>query len=240
MSSPKRVKPLENLPDADAVKSFLLAYPDFFEDNRTLLDELSIPHGAGGGTVSLVERQVSALRQKNLVLERKLKELIEVARDNDELVKKIHDLTLALMATTTAEDALSVVEQHLRTAFAADNSVLVLFAEIAAFKDLPKMRFVRQVSRNDEAVKPFETFLQTAKPRCGQIRDSQRHYLYQQDADDIGSAALIPLGESAGLGMLAVGSRDSDHFHAGMSTDYLSRIGEVVTAVLERLRRPGD
>ncbi len=237
MSSLKSAKTVDSLPDEDAVKAYLLTYPDFFEDNRALLDSLKIPHGGGTGTVSLVERQVATLRQKNLVLDRKLKELVEVARDNDRLVGRIHALTLALMQTSDTQAALGVIEEQLRTAFSADNAVMVLFSEIDAFAALPKMRFVRSISRNDAAIQTFETFLTSARPRCGQIRDSQRSFLFGQDADDIGSAALLPLGESASLGLLAIGSGDGKHFHAGMSTDFLLRIGEVVTAVLERSRR---
>lgn len=237
MSSLKSAKSLESLPDEEAVKAYLLTYPDFFEDNRALLDSLKVPHGTGGGTVSLVERQVATLRQKNLVLDRKLKELVAVARDNDRLVGKIHALTLELVQTQDAKSALGVIEEQLRTAFSADNAVMVLFSEIESFAALPKIRFVRSISRNDPAIGSFETFLTSARPRCGQIRDSQRTFLYGQDADDIGSAALLPLGANASLGLLAIGSRDAKHFHAGMSTDFLVRIGEVVTAVLERARR---
>ena len=86
----------------------------------------------------------------------------------------------------------------------------------------------------DEALGPFGTFLNGSGARCGRIRDSQRSFLFQNDADDIGSAALVPLGEGAEIGFLAVGSVDSDHFHPGMSLDFLTRLGELVTGSLKR------
>lgn len=40
---------------------------------------------------------------------------------------------------------------------------------------------------------------------------------------------LIPLGERAGLGLLAIASHDTERYLPTMSTDYLVRIGEIVT-----------
>lgn len=236
MSSQPAKNNQTELPDAEAVKAYLRAYPDFFEDNRALLDTLQIPHGSGGGTVSLVERQVATLRQKNLSLDRKLRELIDVARTNDGLVQKIHDLTLALILAETPAAALGAIEEHLRTSFAADHAVMVLFNDNDGFAELPRSRFLRQIERAAQEVKPFDTFLASAKPRCGQIRDSQRMFLFANDADEVGSAALIPLGAKARMGFVAIGSNSSDHFHPAMSTDFLLRLGEVVTTVLARCR----
>ena len=60
----------------DAVHDYLLHNPDFFERHAELLGTLRLPHQSGAA-VSLVERQVSVLRQKDLKHERKLKELLE-------------------------------------------------------------------------------------------------------------------------------------------------------------------
>ena len=56
------------------------------------------------------------------------------------------------------------------------------------------------------------------------------------------SLALIPLrsGEAGStapaFGMLVLASMDPQRFHGGMGTDFLSRIGEVASAALSRLR----
>ncbi len=197
---------------------------------------MRLSHSSGGGTVSLIERQVTTLRQKNLKLDRQLRELISVARDNDKLVEKIHRLTLALMQANDSNDALDIVESHLRTAFSADQSVMVLYSGIDSFKKLPESRFLRLVSRQSENLGPFETFLASNRPRCGQVRDSQRDFLFGVGTDEVGSAALMPLGSEANLGFLAIGSTDGEHFHPAMSTDFLVRIGEIVAVVLEQFR----
>ncbi|MEJ2255552.1 MAG: DUF484 family protein [Woeseiaceae bacterium] len=216
-----------------AVHDFLAAHPDFFERHSTLLSSLNLPH-ASGGTVSLVERQVAVLRQKEFKLERQLKELIGVARENDVLAAKIHELTMRLLAAGDLGSTVAAIEEALRSGFRTDQAVLVLFGDPDEFGDVNAGRFFRVVPRDDEALMPFRTFLEGTSARCGQMRDPQRNFLFHQDANEIGSAALVPLGEGSGIGFLAVGSKDSDRFHPGMSIDFLTRLGDLVAGSLKR------
>jgi len=217
----------------DAVHDFLEDNPDFFERHGALLNSLRLPHVAGG-TVSLVERQVSMLRQKDLKLERKLKELLEVARANDALVGKIHDLALLLLAAADLPATLKCIEESLRSGFGADQSILVLFGDPGMFEGIDIGRFFRPLERDDEALKAFDTFLQGSGPRCGQIRDVQREFLFGRETDEIGSTALVRLGKKSEIGFLAIGSADAERFHPGISIDFLSRLGELITEALRR------
>ena len=216
-----------------AVHDYLAEHPDFFERHGALLGSLQLPHVAGGA-VSLVERQVSVLRQKDLKLERKLKDLLEVARANDSLAEKIHHLALSLIAADDLSSTLTIIEESLRTGFDANQSILVLFGNPELFKDVKAGRFFLPVERGDEAVKAFDTFLDGSGPRCGQVRDTQRDFLFGKETDEIGSAALIPLGQKSATGFLAIGSGDADRFHPGMSIDFLTRLGELVAEALNR------
>lgn len=233
MSTQAKTEFVEEELSEQAVHDFLAAHPDFFERHSTLLSSLQLPH-ASGGAVSLVERQVSVLRQKELKLERQLRELIEVARENDILAAKIHELALRLLAADDLGKTIAAVEEALRSGFKADQAVLVLFGNENAFEDIKAGRFFRVIDRNDEALGPFSTFLEGTSARCGRIRDSQRRFLFHQDADEIGSAALVPLGAGPEIGFLAVGSKDSDRFHPGMSIDFLTRLGDLVAGSLKR------
>ena len=163
-----------------------------------------------------------------------LKELLDVARENDTLSAKIHELTLHLLAADDLGKTIAAVEEALRSGFKADQAVLVLFGQAGAFDDIDAGRFFRVVKRGDDDLKPFQTFLEGTSARCGKIRDSQREFLFHQDADEIGSAALVPLGDGAEIGFLAVGSADSDRFHPGMSIDFLTRLGDLVAGSLKR------
>ena len=233
MSTQRKPEYLEDEIPEQAVCDYLEANPDFFERHGALLNSLHIPHGAGGA-VSLVERQVSMLRQKELKLQRQLKELIEVARANDVLSEKIHRMTLELLTASDLPSTVAAVEEAMRSGFGADQSVLVLFGDPALFSDVAGGRFFRVVERDDPVLKPFETFLKGNGPRCGQARDSQRSFLFHGDADEVGSLALVPLGNKSAIGFLAIGSNDVDRFHPGMSIDYLSRVGDLVACALKR------
>lgn len=233
MSTQRKAEFVEEEMSEQAVHDYLSAHPDFFERHSRLLNALQLPH-ASGGTVSLVERQVSMLRQKELKLERKLKDLIEVARENDVLAAKMHELTLRLLAADELARTIAAIEEALRSGFSADQAVLVLFGEPEAFGDIDAGRFFRVVKRDDEALQPFSTFLNGSGARCGRIRDSQRAFLFHSDADEIGSAALVPLGDGSEIGFLAVGSADSERFHPGMSIDFLARLGQLVAGSLKR------
>jgi uncharacterized protein YigA (DUF484 family) len=217
----------------EAICGYLAAHPDFFERNPKLLGKLRIPHETGG-TVSLVERQVSMLRQKEVKLERQLKELIQVARDNDLLAAKIHRLAIHLFGADGLDATVTAVEEAMRSGFGADHAVLVLFGNPDSFDDVDAGRFFRAVQRDDEALRPFATFLKGSSPRCGQVRDAQLSFLFHDHADDIGSVALVPLGNKASIGFLAIGSVDSNRFHPGMSIDFLTRVGDLIAGALNR------
>jgi hypothetical protein len=219
----------------NSVADFLQTNPDFFERNTQLLTKLRLPHVRDtAATVSLVERQVEVLRERNQALERKLKELLDVARANDALADRIHRLSQRLIRSRTLLDSINAIETALREDFDAMNSVLVLFLEEARALEPEAGRFLRVARPGDDEIKSFESLLSAGKPRCGQVRDSQRDYLFGKEAIAIGSVALAPLGQKGTLGILAIGASDAERFHPGMSTEFLLRIGELVTYALMR------
>ncbi len=233
MSTQRKPKFMEEDLTEDAVHDYLQANPDFFEQHGDLLSSLRLPH-VSGAAVSLVERQVSVLRQRDLKLERKLKDIIKVARVNDALSAKMHQLTLHLLAAENISETLEAIEVALRTGFNADLSVLVLFGDPSNFENVKVGRFFKPVDRQTESLKAFSTLLKGNNPRCGQVRDSQRDFLFGKETDEVGSAALVPLGKKSELGFLAIGSADANRFHPGMSMDFLSRLGDLVAEALKR------
>jgi hypothetical protein len=214
--------------EEDAIAAYLQHNPDFFERHQALLLRLRVPHARGGSTISLVERQIEVLREKHAALEGKLAELVSVARANDAIADKLHRFTRKLLRAGSRAEAVAFIEASLREDFDAfHGGVLMLIGD---YPDLAPQRFVRTIPPDDAGLKPFETLFTSGKPRCGQVRDTQREFLFGQDANDIGSVALVPLGEkSAPLGVLALGSTDRDRFHPGMSTEFLARMADLIT-----------
>ena len=221
--------PLTEPVSEDSIADYLKGHPDFFERHAPLVLGLKLPHRAGGATISLVERQVSMLRTRNTQLERQLKDLVAVAKQNDALAEKIHQLCLKLMRAPTLVQRLERLETGLREDFAAERAVLVLFA--AAPAEALRDGFVRRMDPDDPDVRPFAAFLRAAKPRCGPLRDRQKN-VFERDAEVISSAALVPLGTESKLGFLIIGSGDPDHFHPGKRMDFLARLGEVLAVAI--------
>jgi len=233
MSTQREAEFAEDELSEDAICAYLEAHLDFFENHKTALSKMQLPH-ASGGTISLVERQISLLRQKDLKLERQLKELIRVARDNDVIAAKIHELSLQLMAKSTLEATIVAIEEAVRSGFGADQAVLVLFCDPDSFTNIKAGRFFVPIRREDDDMKPFATFLNGNGPRCGQARDSQMQFLFRDAAQEIGSVALVPLGDKADIGFLVIGSNEADRFRPDMSIDFLARVGDLVAVALKR------
>jgi len=214
----------------EAIAGYLRRHPDFFERHPALLLRLRLPHQTSGFTVSLVERQVAMLRQRNDELERQLKDLVAVAKANDSLVEKIHQLTIRLLGTHDPENRLEQLETSLREDFGAERAALVLFA--GSSPNASRNGFVRRIAIDDPQLRPFSAFIQAGRPRCGPLRDRQKAVLFERDADTVASAAMLPLGPEASLGFLVIGSRDPAHFHPGKRMDFLERIGELISIAL--------
>ena len=197
-----------------------------------MLARLQLPHQRGSAAVSLVERQVLVLREKNGTLEQRLHELIENGRTND-----ADDGTDAQAHPSTGARAglagvMGALETSLREDFGASRWVaLITDASLPGLAGFVNQH-LRIVPRGAPELKIFETFFETARPRSGQIRDTQRDYLFGGDGSTVGSSALVPLGERASLGLLAIGSHDTERFLPTMSTDFLVRIGELVSEAM--------
>jgi uncharacterized protein YigA (DUF484 family) len=220
--------------DEERIERYLTLNPDFFERHEALLARMRLPHMRTGSTVSLVERQVEVLREQKTDADRRLAEFIAVARANDQLAERIHRFTRRLLRAGSAAAALGALEASLREDFDAFHSVLLLTAPIDSLRDLELGTFLRRLAADDTNLRTFDALLATGKPRCGQVRDSQRDFLFGPEAASIGSVALVPLGEAGSLGLLALGSAERERFHPGMSTEFLKRMSELITDALSR------
>jgi len=217
--------------DEQLIAQYLQQNPDLFDRHPQLLTRLRLQHPRNGTTISLIERQVDVLREKHAALELQLAEFVRMARANDALADKIHRFTRRLLRTSTHAQALVQIEASLREDF--DTYHAVLLQADASGSEAPS-RFLRLVGSSDAQYKSFESLFASAKPRCGQVRDSQRDFLFGNEAAGIGSVALIPLCAMQPPGLLALGSVDRDRFHPGMSTEFLARMAELIADALAR------
>ncbi|MCW3149482.1 DUF484 family protein [Stutzerimonas stutzeri] len=216
------------LPDAEAVAAYLRAHPEFFVDHDELLSELRLPHQPGAA-VSLVERQVKLLRERNIEMRHRLSQLMDVARDNDRLFDKTRRLVLDLLDAGSLEEVVSAVEDSLRHEFQVPYVSLILFSDAV----LPVGRCVSPA----EAQQGIGGLLAGGKTICGALRPHELAFLFgEEDSAGVGSAAVVVLEQQ--LGTLAIGSPDPQHYKSSLGTLFLGYIAEVLTRVLPRFAAP--
>lgn len=216
---------------AAQVAAFLQAHPDFFNDYPQLLEEIAVPTNHDARTISLTERQVLTLRDKNKQLEQKMLELIAFGEANDSIGEKMHRLSVGLAAAETFQAVIYLLNFHLRDDFSVPHVALRLWHKPAGVGDLPEFAAVTT------ALQLFADSL--ARPYCGSTSGFGTESWFGEHADHIRSQALIALRNGGGtIGMVALGSEDIQRFYADMGTLYLERLGELVSAALGRVTRP--
>ncbi|HEY8068631.1 MAG TPA: DUF484 family protein [Burkholderiales bacterium] len=200
--------------DAKDVAQFLKANPQFFDQHPQLLESIYVPHPHGGRAIPLTERQIVSLRDKVRVLEGKLGELVRFGEDNDAIGEKVHRLSLALVGAKDAAAATQAIHFHLREDFSVPHVALRLWAS----EDVP-------AELRDKAES-------MGAPVCGPAAGNPFLSWFGEAQEHIRSMALVPLGQTRTLGLLALGSEDPQRFFAEMGTLYLRRIGELTAGAL--------
>jgi uncharacterized protein YigA (DUF484 family) len=209
---------------------YLNEHPDFFINHPDLLGKIEIPHQSGAA-VSLIERQVESLRSQLQASQEHLAELVEVARTNDQLQERMHRLTLELIDAATFEEVLNALEDELHDDFKADAVELRLFSASHIDDHLD------QTLGSQSAT--FEQFFSHNQPICGKLDQNQLDYIFGTEGDRITSTALIPLKSEGVLGLLAIGSCDPERFAPHHGTEFLTRLGEVISRTLQAVSLPG-
>ena len=219
------------------VAEFLAANPEFFVKRDDLLSKLTIPHQRGD-TISLVERQVSVLRERNQDMRTKLNDLLSIARDNDRLFERVRRLVLAVQEADTLDQVLDAVDDSLSHDFRIDYVSQMLVSETFSGTGPSGIRASRVPSHSKAEIQSrtgISGLLSGGSVVCGRLREQELKFLYPNHWKLVKSTAVVPLHFKRPLGILAVGSRNDDDFRAGTGTMYLNFIGEVVSRTLEAL-----
>lgn len=210
------------------VADYLISHPDFLEINSYLLTELTVKHQSGQ-SISLVERQVAALRQENQQLKQQLSTLIANAQQNDQLLEKSRRLVLKLIECNSSEDIRRQLESALMDEFTCSAAKLWLLDNKADEK-------TGQLSRTT-AETELARFIGKKHPYCGLLREQEKHVLFTEQADKVGSAAVLPLySENQVIGLLAIANADKNYYRENMSTSLLSYVGQVTTQLISTLK----
>lgn len=208
------------------VARYLQDHPEFFEQFADVMAGINIPHPHGGRAIPLSERQVVSLREKNRILESKLRELIEFGEENDAIGEKVHRVALELMRAQNLDTLLKTLYFNLREDFAVPHTVLRLWTDW----DHPPMPEFGAVSQE---AKVFADSL--AHPYCSGKVMFESGVWFGDSEKAVQSFAYIPLREQQKVfGLLVLASEDPQRFYPEMGTLYLKRLGELVGTALVR------
>lgn len=214
----------------EAVLEFLKSNPEFFVEQAEFFNQVEIAHPYSGRTISLAERQMITLREKNRLLEHRLGELLGVGESNDALGARMHQLTVALVGAGRLDQIVATVLKSLAEDFSVPQARLRLWGEGAA-------------NLGHDACTPVsaELIKEVAgmhHPVTGSVRTGEVAAWFGGEGEEISSMALVPLNfEGQNLGLLAMASDDAERFVAGMGTAYIERLGDVIAAALARVLR---
>jgi uncharacterized protein YigA (DUF484 family) len=216
----------------DQVADYLRRRPDFFEDKPHLLAEMSLPHQVTGKTVSLVERQVSILRERNMDMRHRLNQLLDNARTNDILFEKTKRLMLNLLDTDQLDDCLDALFFSFQNEFEIHYSRLILI-------NSPSHEFPRPA--NQQAIimdrlsveENLSSITRNHRAICGQLDQQEKQFIFQNQANDIGSTAITCLIHDTKLiGLLAIANRDPQHYRSSMNTLFLNFVANVLSRMM--------
>lgn len=212
----------------DVVANYLRRHPTFLADHPDVLEILELHH-ASGVAASLIERQVEQLRKKNLELNRQLNRLVHVASENEQLMSRLHQLTLELMSIGDPTAFFKHLGRRLLEDFKADILQICLFdSDIAALAGDD----VRWISQDDDSLRQFQVHLERDHTVCGRLGEGKLNFLFDQKARWVQSTALVPLGPKGSDGMMAIGSSDPARFYPGMGTLFLDLLADVISSSL--------
>lgn len=215
---------------AEDVIRFLQDNPGFFEDYAELLAQIYIPHPHGGRAIPIAERQILTLREKSKMLEGKLAELIQFGEENDAIGEKMHRLCLALFPAADRQAMLQALYYNLGEDFAVPHAAVRIWragphAGAAAGPEFAPV--------TDE-LRRYAAGLE--HPYCGPSANPEVAAWFGEAAPQLRSVACMALRDrnKECIGMLALASEDLTRFYPEMGTLYLQRLGELLSAALER------
>jgi uncharacterized protein YigA (DUF484 family) len=219
----------ENKLSPAQVKEYLRAHSEFFIDQDDLLADLKLPHESGKA-ISILERQITILRERGIDARQKLNNLIENARNNDQLFDTTRNLVLALLRADGITEIADVAQDHLSNHASIDACEIILVGN-DRLTVAPSVR----VEGSDKLHQDFEDVFRLKRTHCGTQTDEKLLYLFPENSDKIKSTALCPVvNNSEILALLAFGNRTENFFNTNLDTLFLDFIGQVIGAVLDK------
>ena len=214
---------------AEQVSGYLRTHPEFFIAHEDVLADLTLPHQSGKA-ISLLERQVTILRDRGIEARQKLNNLLENARNNDQLFDTTRNLVLALLRTKNVTEIADITQDQLSNHANIDACEIIIIEH-------PELKVSGSVRTADvdSLRKEFNDVFRLKRTHCGTLDADRITYLFPNSGGKIKSTALCPvLSNGEVLALIAFGNQSDNYFNINLDTLFLDFIGRVVGAVLDK------
>lgn len=208
------------------VAQYLQEHPQFFNEYADLLADIQISHPQEQKVISLNERQILSLRERNHVLQDKLLELINFGEENDAISEKMHRLVIALLSIDALNELFTALYFSLKEDFVVPLVAMRLWN--VSYNGECDIEF----SSVGEDVRTIAESL--SQPYCGNHIADEIKQWFGEGAEHLNSFAMIPLNSTQNIGLLVLGSPDIERFYPEMGTLHLKRLGELVSTSIVR------
>ena len=214
---------------ADQIKDYLKKNPDFFMEYPDLIELIQLPHESGAA-VSLIERQISTLRERNQEMRERINILLAAAKTNDKLFEKTKRLIISLLEANDLSTLVDTLSESLGTDFQVEFHSLILFGDQ---QTLPACN--TKVVGMDQANSQIGTLLRTNRPISGVLGSEELNFLFEGQAAEVGSVAAVPLSHGSIFGIIAIGNSDPNYYRSSMGTLFLSYIGDALNRIAPKM-----
>jgi uncharacterized protein YigA (DUF484 family) len=214
---------------AAEVAAYLRKHPDFLTEHPDLLATLTPPeHQRGDGVLDMQYFMLQRLKADVARLKGQQRALIATTRSNLSSQARIHAAVLAIISATSFEQLLQVVTTDL--AAMLDVDVVTIGVES------PAGNHVRMPLSGIQLLRPG-----TVDALLGSERDVLLRAGVEGDPGLFGSGAglvrslallRINVAEHAPMGLLCIGTRKPDKFHAGQGTELLGFLARALETTL--------
>jgi uncharacterized protein YigA (DUF484 family) len=206
----------------EQLTDYLGENPAVFQHHPELLELISLSDSRG--TASLLERQVSMMKERIGEHKNQQSQFMQVARENEQISDNFSHVICQMISFTNLSQFATEFPNELRTKFNIDE---VSFKTVQAAS--------RKPSDSDAYDDTLRRLLQN-RAVCDNRWPSNIMNLFF--STDINSAALIPMrsNEDKSVGILALGSQDSERYTNDLGTAHLDRLGLMSGLCLARLQ----
>lgn len=216
-------EPASSLKPEDVV-NYLSQHPDFFLNHPEVLAQLHVHH-QNKGVVSLTQLQIQQYRDKIKSLKKQLDIIIANAKRNETIYKTYADVNLSIAKSQSFDELEKTLNDELCSALGL--SVIHIYplqgSKIATGKLMPELQ---QRAFLDKKLNAQGFYF-------GRLGQNEKQVLFPEQHAE--SVALVSIGETKPIALLAIASNDAMHFTPDMDTMLIQYLRDFLSFQLPTL-----